>query len=139
MASTYWQAGWRLTADRLNAWTDRVRPVMQSGSLTSGRTDLNGTASDLNGTTLTFVTANANATYMAWSMWDYEPGSLMIGNLLVDGSAVNGEAHCGSGRDTVPLSAAGTHTFKLAAWVTGSAGNLYATHTRLIVAVYEPV
>lgn len=145
MASTYWQAGWRLTADRLNAWTDRVRPVMQSGSLTVGRTDLDGTASDLAGTTLTFVTANANATYLAWSTWDYEPGSLLVGSLSVDGTSANGEAHCGSGRDTVhaqwhgTLGAAGTHTFKLRAFVTGSAGNLYATHTRLIVAVYEPV
>lgn len=145
MASTYWQAGWKLTAARLNSWTDRVRPAVQVGALTTGRTDLNGTASDLAGTTLTFTTANTNATYEAWSAWDYEPGSLLIGLLDVDGSSANGEAHSSGERQTVhmcwsgTLGAAGTHTFKLKAWVTGASGNLYATHTKLIVNVYEPV
>jgi hypothetical protein len=143
MASTYWQAGWKLTAARLNSWTDRVRPQMQEGALSGDRTNLNGSFSDLAGTTLTFTTTTNNATYEVFTAWDYEPGSLLVGNVNVDGSRPSGEAHSTGERQTVhmcwkgTLGAAGTHTFKLQAWVTGAAGTLFGSHTKLIVNVYE--
>jgi hypothetical protein len=143
MASTYWQAGWKLTAARLNSWTDRVRPARYSSSLSGPMSGL-GSWTVCPGTSQTIVTTTAGAIANAFATWEYEPGSVMFGKVYVDGVAAAPQAVISSKgvvgiNVPITFATAGTHTVDIRALVSGSAGTLYTSGTQLLTLVYEAV
>lgn len=144
--STYWAASEKFTASKADEQIDLQRTTEYSLPMTANMSSLTGTDADCPGCTVTFTVDTVGATYTVFSVWDYEPGSLFLGRIYVDGVVEPAEAHQGaSGRITCAMNAhgtfttAGSHTIKLMASVTGASGTLYANHTNLLVQIREAI
>jgi len=134
MASTYWQAGWKLTAARLNAWTDRVVPSISTAALGSNQS-VTGSEADVSGCTVTVTTTTAGARWRVMGMIQAEITGSSIYNPYVqivchaDGAAAGGAAVVTVGASSrIPcayewvgtFATAGTHTLKLRCSLGGS-------------------
>jgi hypothetical protein len=144
MPSTTPAAGARIKAANTPA------PYVVSAACSSNLSTSSSTAADLVGATVTFTTAQANATAMVIGVFDVttsSTGGNGVGTCVVDSSTQSGQAiHAlatSNDRDTVSqtwnitLSSAGSHTIKLqgAATSTGTAlfGNTHSTITVLVL------
>lgn len=143
--ASYFAAGQLLSASRLNTALEYTRPRKYVGHATSGMTSLNGTAQNIPGCWLDISASTSGAKWYARAVFDYQPGSLLMGRLNAGGTIAVGEAHHQSGRSTVTmqwdgtLPSAGTWPFVLCAAVTGASGELFADHTRLEIDLYEAI
>lgn len=125
-------------------------PYVVSAACSGNLSTSSATAADIAGATVTFSTAQANATAMVIGVFDVttsSTGGNGVGTCVVDGSTQSGQAIHAlatlNDRDTVSqvwpvtLSAAGSHTIKLqgAATSTGTAlfGNTHSTITVLVL------
>jgi len=132
--------------------------IQGNASLLSARASGSGltpstTPADIPGATLTFTTANPNATVLAAGIFDCGCATtgtgLVVGTLVVDGSSQSPESTFGlvtaNDRNSVAqvwavtLASAGSHTLKLQGALTAASGtgSIHATHTGIAVLVLD--
>lgn len=128
-------------------------PYQLSAACSSPVTVSGTTPADITGCTITFTTANANASVLIIGVFDTLVATtgapVATGNCVVDGSAQPGQAthdqNTLNKRDTVSqvwnvaLPAAGSHTIKLQGALSGAGGSttFNATHTTLTLLVMD--
>jgi hypothetical protein len=146
-------AGQRVTAGQLN----RVQPTPYSAPATGSGLAMTGTTyTDIPGCSVTLTTQAAGATYVAVGVFDASvtttnASTLMLGHLLVDGSADTGiaiKAMDTADRDTVTmvwqgtLPSAGSHILKLQgalSAVSAGTGSFLQTDTKIQVTITEVI
>lgn len=126
-------------------------PYVVSAACSGNLTTSSATPADIAGATVTFTTAQANASVMVIGVFDMttsSTGGNGVGTCVLDGSTQSGQAVHGlvttSDRDTVSqvwnvtLSSAGTHTIKLQGSATASGTVVFSnTHTTITVLVLD--
>lgn len=128
-------------------------PYLLSAPCTSALTSSSTTLTDIPGCTVTFTTANPNASVLVTGIFDIDVatsgGSVALGYCVVDGAVQNGQATqqlaTTATRNTcaqvwnVSLPTAGTHTIKLQGALSVAVGSAVyeTTHTNLNLLVLD--
>jgi hypothetical protein len=138
-------AGETVTAAKLN----RLQPSVYS-AVGSGVVAASSTGAPVTGASVTFTTLQANATYVAHTVFDVDLiGSTTVtltARLYVDGAAktplATYAAQISTDRATVPqnysgtLAAAGSHTLDIRV-TTGANQNVQGVNSSIVVVIYE--
>lgn len=134
----------------------KLRALQPTPYFATASSDMVGSTSnvDVTGATLTFNTTYANAIYTAFTVFDFDTVSTGTttagtGGLMVDGVTQSAQAifqagaATGNDRSTVSqiysgtLPSTGSHTIKLRVVSLPANMEINATHTNLLVVVYE--